>query len=135
MGHIIRWDNEDKTVVLQAYTVGATKDDLYYLAQESARMLKTVDHTVHLIIDERNIDLVLNSADMTYLEKLTPKNQGAVVMIVPPSKLMYKTVVQKLGKRLGPNAFAQPFFAESVEQARSFLQDAFEVRYPSDAAT
>ncbi|MBC7810005.1 MAG: hypothetical protein H7175_02605 [Burkholderiales bacterium] len=135
MGHDIRWDNEDRTVVLQAYTEGATKDDLYYLAQESARMLKSIDHTVHLIIDERNIDLVLNSADMTYLEKLTPTNQGAVVMIVSPSKLMYKTVVQQLGKRLGPNAFALPFFAESVEQAWTFLQSAFEVRYTSEAET
>jgi hypothetical protein len=132
MGHNISWDNEEKTVVFQQYTDGAVKEDLYQLAQKSAQMLQTVEHVVHLIIDERKIDLILNSADMSYLEKLTPKNQGAVVMIVPPSKLKYKTVVQKLGKHLGPNAFAQPYFAESVEEARKFLRDSFGVGYDSN---
>jgi hypothetical protein len=129
MGHNIRWDNEEKTVVLQAYTDGATKDDLYYLAQKSAQMLSTVEHRVHLIIDERKIDLVLNSVDMSYLGRLTPKNQGAVVMIVSPAKLKYKTLVQQIGKRIGPKAFDQPYFAQSIEEARQFLRDVFGVRY------
>jgi hypothetical protein len=131
MSHSIQWDNADKTVVLQEYTDNATKDDLYHLARKSADMLKTVDHTVHLIIDECKVSLVLNSADMKYLDKQTPKNQGAVVMIVLPNKLPYKTAVQGLGKLIGPNAFAQPYFAESVEEARLFLQESFGVRYPS----
>jgi len=132
MGHQITWDNKDKTVVLQAYMVGASKDDLYHLAQKSADMLNTVEHTVHLIIDERNISLILSSTDMKYLAKLTPKNQGAVVMVVQSSKLAYKTAVQGLGKIIGPKAFAQPYFVDSVETARQFLQDSFEVLYPSE---
>ena len=132
MGHQITWDNTDKTVVLQAYMVGASKDDLYHLARKSADMLNTVQHTVHLIIDERNISLVLSSTDMKYLAKSTPKNQGAVVMVVQPSKLAYKTAVQGLGKIIGPQAFAQPYFVDSVETARQFLQDSFEVLYPSE---
>jgi hypothetical protein len=129
MGHIICWDNADKTVVFQAYTEDASKDDLYHLARKSADLLNTVAHTVHLIIDERNIALVLSSTDMKYLEKMTPKNQGAVVMVVQGSKLAYKTAVQGLGKIIGPNAFAQPYFVDSVEAARQFLQDSFDVRY------
>lgn len=134
MGHHIQWDNDDQTVVLQQYTDGASKDDLYHLAKKSAQMLKNVDHTVHLIIDERKMNFVLTSADMSYLEKLTPKNQGAVVMIVSQANLKYKTLVQQIGKRIGPNAFAQPYFAESLEHARAFLADGFEVRYPTDTA-
>ncbi len=133
MGHNIRWDNFEKTVLLQEYTDGATKDDLYNLAKKSAQMLNTVEHTVHLIIDEQKINLVLNSADMAYLEKLTPKNQGAVVMIVPEPKLKYKTLVQELGKRVGPNAFSQPYFVSSLDQARQFLQEEFGVHYFSNA--
>jgi hypothetical protein len=132
MGHHISWDCDDKTVVLQEYIKGATKDDLYHLARKSAEMLSTVEHTVHLIIDERNIDLILNSADMNYLNKLTPKNQGAVVMVIPKLKVGYKTLVQSIGKKIGPNAFAQPYFAPSVEEARKFLQDSFGVRYPAE---
>jgi hypothetical protein len=134
MGHQITWDNEDKTVVLQVYTEGAVKDDLYHLAQKSADMIHSVAHTVHLIIDERNINLVLSSTDMKYLDKTTPKNQGAVVMVVQSSKLAYKTAVQGLGKIIGPSAFAQPYFVDSVEAARQFLEASFDVRYPSEAA-
>jgi hypothetical protein len=95
-------------------------------------MLHSVQHIVHLIIDERNISLVLTSTDMKYLERQTPKNQGAVVMVVQPSKLPYKTAVQGLGKIIGPNAFAQPYFVDSVEAAREFLQHSFDVNYPAD---
>lgn len=129
MGFHIDWDTKDKTVVIQAYTPVASKDDLYQLARKSADMLQTVEHTVHLIIDERNISLVLSSTDMKYLEKQTPRNQGAVVMVVQPSKLAYKTAVQGLGKIIGPNAFAQPYFVHSVEAAREFLQHSFDVNY------
>jgi len=131
MGHKISWDNEDKTVVLQQYTEEASKDDLYHLAQESAQMLNTIEHTVHLIIDERNIKYLLNPADMSYLEKLVPRNQGAVVVVVPVIKAGYKASVQKLAQRVAPTAFAEAHFVESLEEARKFLQESFGVRYPS----
>jgi hypothetical protein len=134
MGHYIDWDNEDKTVVLQQYVGEGSKDDLYQLASKSSKMLSAYEHTVHLIIDERNMSFVLNSADMAYLEKTTPKNQGACVMVVLEANLRYKTVVQQLGRRIGPNAFREPYFARSIEEARLFLEDAFGVRYPSQTA-
>ena len=68
MRHIIQWDNAEKTVVLQQYTDNASKEDLYYLAKKSHDMLLEVENRVHLIIDEHNINLVLNSADMRYLQ-------------------------------------------------------------------
>ncbi|MEO8610117.1 MAG: hypothetical protein ABI690_19640 [Chloroflexota bacterium] len=129
MGHNITWDNQAKTVVLQEYTDGASKDDLYHLAQKSAELLQTVKHTVHLIIDERKINLILSSTDMKYLAKTTPPNQGAVVMVIPPSKLAYKTAVQGLGKLIGAKAFAQPYFVGSLDEARRFLQESFDVVY------
>ena len=135
MGHFIDWDNEDKTVVLQQYVGEATKDDLYQLATKSSKMLSAVEQTVHLIIDERRMNFVFNSADMAYMEKTTPKNQGACVMVVLEANLHYKTVVQKIGRRIGPNAFREPYFVTSIEDARAFLQDAFGVHYPSQSAT
>lgn len=129
MGHIIQWDNADKTVVLQQYLQHATKDDLYHLAQKSSSMLKTVNHPVHLIVDERNIKLTLTSSDMQFLQHHTPKNQGAVVVVVPSITAIYKNKVQGIGKLIAPNAFAETYFAETVEEAREFLAESFDVRY------
>jgi len=134
MGHIIRWDNEEKTVVFQQYTEDATKDDLYHLAKKSNEMLATVEHTVHLIIDERNIDLILTTPDMKYLDKMTPDNQGAVIMVVPKPKMNYKRLVNNMGVKFAPNAFAEPYFAETIEQAREFLKEKIGVNYTQTQA-
>jgi hypothetical protein len=130
MGHFIKWDNAEKTVVFQTYTGTPVKDDLYYLAKESSTMLSSVLHTVHLIIDESNIKLNLNSADMKFLEKNVPPNQGAVIMIVNKSDATYKKLLQGIGKTVAPQAFGQPYFAASIEAARELLQKEFGVRYP-----
>jgi hypothetical protein len=132
MGYKIGWDNEDKTVVLQQYTEAGSKEDLYSLAQKSAQMLSTVNHHVHLIIDERNMRYVLNPTDMAYLEEHVPMNQGAVIVVVPPGKVGYKTSIQRIGHSVAPNAFAEPYFAQSLDEARRFLQEAFGVHYSSD---
>ena len=131
MGHTISWDNPDKTVVLQVYTDMAVIDDLYELARKSANLLNTVSHTVHIILDERKSDLLLSPKDMIYLQKLTPKNQGDLMVIVKPDKHKYKIALQNLGRKIGPDAFGEPYFADSVEAARQFLQDNFGVRYPA----
>lgn len=131
MGHIIQWDNPEKTVILQQYTDTPHKDDLYQLARESADMLKSVDHTVHLIIDERSIDLTLTSTDMKYLEKLVPANQGAVVVVVKDSVFLYKNILLKLGRIIAPHAFGKTYFSREIEDARQLLQEKFKVVYPS----
>jgi hypothetical protein len=131
MAHEISWDNLDKTVVLQVYTDNPSKDDLYQLAEKSMAMLKTVSHTVHLILDERKINLILNAADMIFLQKQMPHNQGAVVMLVDPATIRYKTAVHNLSQRLVVGTSSQPYFANSVEEARYILRQTFGVRYPS----
>jgi hypothetical protein len=130
VNHSIRWDNAEKTVVLQQYTDKAVKDDLYDLSKESAEMLKSVSHRVHLIIDERPIKVTLNYTDIKYLESHVPENQGAVVMIVNKNGLTYKKLIQDVGKTLAPKAFDQPYFAETLEEARQMLQEQFAVQYP-----
>ena len=130
MNHLIRWDNAEKTVVLQQYTEKAVKDDLYDLSKQSAQMLKSVSHRVHLIIDERPIKVTLSYADIKYLETNVPENQGAVVMIVDKSGLTYKKMIQDVGKSLAPKAFDQPYFAETLDEARQLLQEHFAVHYP-----
>jgi len=134
MSYIIQWDNAEKTVVLQQYTDNPIKDDLYHLAEESALMLKSVPHTVHLIIDERTSKLTLSSADINFLERTVPSNQGTVVMVVSKSGQSYKKLMQNVGKTLAPNAFKQNFFVTTVEEARQLLQDQFKVNYSQIAS-
>jgi hypothetical protein len=130
MGHIIQWDNQEQTVVFQQYTDNAVKDDLYYLAEKSAALLNSVLHTVHIIIDERTIKLTLTSADIKFLEKHVPANQGAVIVLVNKSDLSYKKYVHEFANSLAPKAFDEPFFAATPEEARQFLQKHFDVHYP-----
>lgn len=127
MGHRVGWDNETKTVVLQEYTDPATKDDLYHLALKSSQLLAQYEHTIHIIVDERLRDFGLNSADMNYLEKILPKNQGMVIVVIQPENLTYKTITQQISKRIGPNAFRDPVFVETLEEARRILQQHFGV--------
>lgn len=134
MGHNIRWDNDDKTVVLQEYTDGATKDDLYALVRESAAMIQTVTHTVHLIIDERKFSPHLTTVDFTYIEAGMPKNQGVVVIIVAPSSHKYKAAMLELGSRIQLKTFSKSYFAESPEQARQFLEENFGIRYATESS-
>jgi len=130
MSYLIKWDNAEKTVIFQQYTDNPVKDDLYHLAEESAKMLENVPHTVHLIIDERNIKMTLNPTDMKYLEDNVPANQGAVVMLVEEGGLTYKKVMQDMARTVAPKAFDQPYFAKTVEDARHLLQEQFGVNYP-----
>ena len=130
MAHRIEWDNKEKTVVLQAYEPGATKDDLYELAKKSAEMLNTVSHKVHLIIDETNIHLMLNTTDVKFLESNVPPNQGVVVMIVPKGTQKYKEIVQAMSRPFAPKAFGEPYFTVSIESARQLLKEQFNVEYP-----
>lgn len=130
MGYQTTWDNKDKSVVFQQYIAPAKKDDLFEIAKQSSFMLSTVDHTVHLVIDERPIKLTLNAADMRFLQRYAPKNQGAVVMIVLEGDMIYKKMIQSAGRAVAPKAFAQPFFVTSPEAARELLQREFGVRYP-----
>jgi len=129
MGYLIQWDNAEKTVVLQQYTDNPVKDDLYHLAEQSALMLKSVSHTVHLIIDEGTSKLTLSSADINFLERNVPTNQGTVVMVVSKSGQSYKKLMQNVGKTMAPKAFRQNFFVTTVEEARHLLQEQFKVSY------
>jgi hypothetical protein len=130
MGHHIAWDNADKTVILHQYIAPASKEDLYQLAQKSAEMLGTVPHTVHLIIDERVIKLILNASDFRFLETLVPPNQGSVVMVVPRIDTDYKKITQRLGHIVAPKSVNESHFASSIEEARSLLQTKVSVNYP-----
>ena len=130
MGHSIKWDNKEKSVVLQTYTDKPSKDDLYLLAQKSAQMLGSVDHTVHIIIDERKRMLTLSSADMQYLERMCPSNQGLVVIVVQDMLMSYKEYVHQMANKIAPNAFADPWYATSIDEARELLQRGLSIPYP-----
>lgn len=130
MGYRINWDNNDRTVVLQEYTETPTKNDLYKLARRSNQMLQSVDHRVHLIVDETKINWTLNATDLKFLERHVPPNQGVVVVIVANANLAYKKVMQNVGRAIAPKAYDAPHFVESLVEARQFLSENHDVVYP-----
>jgi hypothetical protein len=123
MGHTIAWDNADQTVILQTYTDPVTKDDLYELVKKSAQMINACDHPVHVIIDERRINFVLNSADLSYIQRMLPANQGMVVVVVLPGNMAYKLVAQERIKQIISKD--TPYFVDSLEAARAILQQTY----------
>ncbi len=132
MGYTIQWDNAEKTVVLQQYTSNAIKDDLYHLAEESSLMLKSVTHTVHIIVDERTIKLTLSSTDIKYLEKFVPPNQGAVIVVIGKNGAAYKKLIQNIGKALAPKAFKQTFFRSYTRKIIHFQFDELACRQATE---
>lgn len=134
MGYSIQWDNEDKTVVLQQYSDDASKDDWYQLAQESARMLSSVPHTVHIIIDERNVNLVATAADMQFLENLVPPNEGTCVVVTSRFKFRYKKLSKRVREQILKDTSHQAHFVESVDDARKVLQEQYGVVYSRSAS-
>ena len=130
MAHRITWDNQGKTVVLQQYVAPATKTDLYELAQASAKLLRTVNHSVHLIIDERDIRLTYSPEDMRALENIVPTNQGQIVVVMPDIMASYKKYVHAIASPVAPQAFTEPWYVNSIDDARKLLQTELEVRYP-----
>jgi hypothetical protein len=130
MGHSIRWDNEDKTVLLHEFVAPASKDDLYQLAQKSAAILQKVAYTVHLIVDQRKFNVVFDSADFVFLNNIRPANEGAVMVIVSPLRIKYAAAFQELGRKVGQKTFSRAYSVESPEEARQRLREKFNVRYP-----
>ncbi len=130
VAHKIYWDNEDQSVLFHLYIAPASKDDLYQLAQKSAAILQKVDYTVHLIIDQRTINLIHDSDDLAFMDKIRPNNEGAVMVIESSFKIKYKAAIQDLGRRIGQKSFSHAYSVESLGQARQFLQEKYKVRYP-----
>jgi hypothetical protein len=131
MGHRISWDNEDKTVVLQEYTDDPSKDDFYHMVEKSSRMLYTVSHTVHLIIDQQRFNLTFSAADMNHIQMWMPKNQGVLVLIAQPDTLAYKAAIHNLSQQLALRAGEKAYFADTIPEAREILRERLGVRYPT----
>ena len=129
MANRVIWCNADKTVVLQQYYGDYTKDDLYTVVKKSAEMLNSVSHTVHLIIDEREVDTFMTATEMRFLEKMVPPNQGAVVVIVSKTRIYYKEVIGNMGTKIAPTAFTQSVMAFSYEEACQYLEREYHVQF------
>lgn len=124
--HRIEWDNTDKTVVLQTYIVGATAADVYDMARKSADMLKTVDHTVHLIIVRSSGPPAVTARELSQINKLVPENQGKLLVVGS----LYDQMLLRSGDKIAPRAVQDSQVVKTVEEARQFLIEHYGVVYP-----
>jgi hypothetical protein len=52
------------------------------------------------------------------------------VMVVPQNEVMYKAIVQKVGRTVAPKAFELPYFTSTIDEARELLKKLFALKYP-----
>ena len=129
--HTIAWDNDAKTVVLQIFLPGATLKDMHEMAEESAAMLKTVSHTVHIIIwFNGSRPFIVNSREMRHLEQILPPNQGTVVVVTSVYYGEYARVVRGLMATYVPKVVDNLVHLNRVEEARQYLVDHVGVTFP-----
>lgn len=79
----VRWDNEDKTIIYYVFDRRWTWDEFNVVYQDVYRMLDTVDHTVHAIVDLHNSQL-LPADTLTHMRRLTfqQHDNGGITVII-----------------------------------------------------
>lgn len=115
------WDNEEQTILQHVYSGDVTPDDYYFIIDNSAEMIRSVAHTVHVIVDSRQvISRPANlSRIMRYADKHVPDNQGIRVLV--GATLLMRVMVDG-GRVFSPRLVRDVHFAETVEDARALIE-------------
>lgn len=120
MGFITIWENDEKTILRQIYTDRWTVDDFIACTDRTHRLLKSVPHTVHLIIDlsqaVRTPSNILSA--MRYAEQHVNDNLGLIAIVGADD---FAKQVFAPAKRLAPNATGRITFVETLPEAYAHL--------------
>jgi hypothetical protein len=116
----IRWVNAEKTILIQHFQGYWTVNDYKQMVDESAQLLQTVPHIVHIIADgTHNQTAPLGMlGGMRYALRKLPPNQGIVVFVRPNHFL--ETIIQ-MGRMLAPHLLHTTFVAETVDEALQII--------------
>ncbi len=110
------WDDENQTIIRQIYTGVVTTEDYYAAIDEFALLASSVTHTVHSIMDRREIQVVTGSYmnALRYGNGKMPDNLGLRVII--NANGMTKMMIN-IGTRIAPRLVANIHFVNTLEQA------------------
>lgn len=119
----IAWDDDRQQIIRVTVQGRWTWDELEVALRDTIRMMDSVAHTVHFIIDIRGSHLNVGGALAQAQKAATPathRNEGVKVVVGANRvvRMLYGTY-RKLNSAMGKN---QEFhFAESIEDAYGFI--------------
>ncbi|GAB4525448.1 MAG: hypothetical protein OHK0046_41330 [Anaerolineae bacterium] len=116
----IFWVNDEKTLIYHLYSGDVTADDYYYVIDNNEAMVRSVNHTVNVILDRRGVISSPSNLSrvMRYANNHIPDNQG--IRVVVGAALMTKVMVDA-GRMLAPRLVKDVYFAESLEEAHDLI--------------
>ena len=112
----IVWEDAQRRVMRHEYPTRWTLEEYKALMTRSAKLLRGIDHTVHIIVDRRKSDAVpTNILSLArYIDKLTPPNQGLVVYVQPSA---FTQTLLKASTRIAPRATANLHCVDTISDA------------------
>src|SRR5262249_9020448 len=118
---IVKWDNEEKTIIRYFYEGNWTWDDAHQAMLDAVEMTKSVPHVVDAIIDISAIKGLPLGAITQFRtsRKLKPANRGLLIII--SSNLIFNTL-PKVAQSLFPQSAADYRLAKNEDEAITILK-------------
>jgi hypothetical protein len=122
MGIQAGWHDEGQTIILNTYDGEPTLADFYRATDESYALMSSQSHTVHEIIDLRNVKRLPPNllSGFRYAAGKTPSNQGVVVIIGLGT---FMETLVRAASRIYPAATRSNYVAGSMEEAERIIQE------------
>jgi hypothetical protein len=119
------WDNPEKTIIRYHYGGKWNLTEFYAAFETAHKMIDTVNHQVHLIIDVRNSNILPNgvlSQGRTAANRAKHPNQGIIVIVGASGLIrgMFDVFKKLYGRNVDINSYK---FASSLEEAHKILGD------------
>ena len=118
----IYWDNDDKTIVRLDFRDSWTWDEAEAAVAKNTRMLDSVDHTVHAILDmSQSVDAP--PLALTHTRNLIAKRhpRSGITVLVGANDVLstfWKVFVQAYGRLVRADRYG---FAQTAEEARQLI--------------
>ncbi|GAB4512452.1 MAG: hypothetical protein OHK0046_11980 [Anaerolineae bacterium] len=121
MGIRVVWDNPEKTTLRQVFSGRWELDDLYQCADKTHRLISSLEHPVHVIMDLTDSQAPTNMLSaVRYLESRVAPNQGIVVMVGADD---FMASMLEVARRIAPRATANGHWADNLEDARRVISE------------
>ncbi len=118
----VRWNEDDKRIVIQEFVGRWSLDEYYESAQIVVDEVKSQSHIVHVIGDLRKSSSVppgLLGAS-SFLERTTPANRGLIVVVGANTLLM---MLIDIVRPVAPRFVNNLFFSSSLEGAFQIIAE------------
>lgn len=115
----IHWDNPEKTIIYFTFEGKWTLEELYAVLDEQQKMMASIDHTAHAIVDVRDSSILPSNilSIRSRQDRMTPKNQGISVVV---GGGRFVTVIANMYQQLA-NHEVSIHFTENIDDARKMI--------------